>query len=530
MSIDEIKASVTNIKNARKKQAEEKKQSEKIPDNAYCNFYVTPDGFVPKSLHDLLNVIKEESSIIKIGGDIFGKRENKLVPIPKPHSVMTWFHGLNKPPYFKEKMGFVKEINLFEGIIHHLDDDYDILSEITVYPKNPRVYVNCEYIEPEENGALDELLKMFNPDTEHDAVILKSLFCTVAWSEGHGKKPFFLIKAKEVNTGKSTLLEKIAEFFLGGISLDTKADHGTRVKEILTLKNNRIVYFDNVKTPNWSDPALESMITSPFIQAHRLYHGSVQIPNIYTYMATLNYPNMSEDLASRSVPIELKKPTQKKIDDWEESLDKFLVENRTKLFADIGAIITGPRFDHSFTQTRFPLWEKTILKKHKLSIPDISAFIKRSQNIVNCENSDETEDQLCDDLSNVIRGSFPQGHEQVVVEGGSEDYSWFIPTKVLYDLTSKKRGLINTGSGADGRILKKKLDKFKKWDVMPYQPWVNKKKIERGYFFLSKSKPSDQAYRILPGSHAGDMRAEGLVIPDSLWEELTLRSDKSTIR
>ena len=521
MSDGEIKPKLAPVedihKGIRKKQEKTKEDSANIPEHAFANFLYDDKNVAPVPLNLLLKQIEKEPTILKIGGDLFGKKNKKLIPIVKTTGLMTWLHGIEKTPYFRTAPGFVKEEQIYEAAIRHMDDDYEFLSETPIYPASNLIYMNCDYVEPGANGALDELLQLFNPATEYDAALLKSIFCTVAWSEGFGKKPFMLITVDQINTGKTTLLEKVASFFKGGTALSTKSEHSNRMKEILILRNNRVVYFDNVRVPNWSDPGLESVITSPFIQAHRLYHGAVQIPNIYTYMATLNDPNVSEDLASRSVPIKLESP-RIKIEDWEEQVDKFLSDNRDRLFADIGALITAPRVNNFSTKTRFPLWEKTILQKHKVSTIEIADYIKASQNSINCENRDETEHNLHYNLSNSYKIYSQNSFERIVQEGGAEDYSWWIPTQLLYDLTTKERSIFNKRSGSDGRMLKKRLDRFEKWFVLPFQPYDGKVKLTRGYFFLSKSNKSAQAYRILPGSHAQDMRAQGLLISDAVWD------------
>ena len=94
---------------------------------------------------------------------------------------------------------------------------------------------------------------------------------------------------------------------------------------------------DNVKTFRLSSADLESLVTSPNINGHRLYHGQAGVPNYYTLFITLNGASLSKDFAQRVIPIRLARPTHR--GGWEAEVDAFLAAQRERLLADLVGVL-----------------------------------------------------------------------------------------------------------------------------------------------------------------------------------------------
>jgi hypothetical protein len=125
-------------------------------------------------------------------------------------------------------------------------------------------------------------------------------------------------------------------------------------------QNCRVLLMDNVKTFRLSSADLESLVTDPHVNGHRMYKGQGGVPNYFTLFITLNGASMSKDFAQRTVPVRFQRAVYG--DSWEADLDAFIAANRTALIADlIGVMRSQPA--KMLKATRWARWESEVLAR-----------------------------------------------------------------------------------------------------------------------------------------------------------------------
>lgn len=517
MSVDEGKQKFTVLNGEGKgKQKEDREERKKIIALGITNFTIADvDGKeqeVPLSINDTVQAIRSLKNLYKIGGKFYGKINNKFDCLSKIEDVFSFIQENDKLLWIKEKPGFPKPKEIFSAL-YRTPDDFDLLNETPTYPALSSTYYNCEHVEPQKTGALDQLLEFFNPATSIDAALIKAAVCAPAWSGGYGEKPMFLFKTDEKeqdahNTGKSTLLNWIGIFYGGRIQLSADAKYKEMATAIVMMRNLRIISFDNVQKPYLGNGDLESAITSPWLQGHELYKGPVQVRNHFTWIATMNGPNLSPDLASRSVVIRVLPP---KVRDskWEPKLGKFFQQKRQELLADIGHILMSPIQDRVPT-TRFSAFDDMIL--HKFLPEDASDYVRQGQDEVNSVKNDDSEDKIVNKLYKAFNIHL---EKPVVLEGSPEDYNWWVPSEILTDWLTANRRVFNNSAGADGRMLKERLKRIKSWDVHAYRPKIKGIKLPRGYFLVSKTEPKTKQVYFVKDQHEQKVLVEGGILPST---------------
>lgn len=491
-----------NQKKTRDKQKEITQESSQLPPNAIANYVslITEKGekCIPIPLNDIVASIRIIPEIIKIAGMFYLKKDGKIQQLKEADDLFSALQELGKYVFFKQSVGFATKAEIFSCLTRQTDD-YDGICKISTYPKNPRIYYDCEYIEPENTGAVDEFVGFFVPKTDYDKALIKAMLCSGAWSKGAGKKPIFLIQAdqeikndhEKKNIGKSTLAHKIGKIFGGYVELNTGMDSDVVMRKLVRMADKRIALYDNVKTIGWSSEVLESQITAPTVQGHQMYVGHVEIENHFCYVVTVNDPAVSSDLASRSVPIIMTKPASQDVE-WEDKIEAYITENRRRLFADIGYYIEQES-ENKKPATRFPVWERAILNIF-VGQNDLTSHIKIAQTAINFELNTGFEDHLEQVLSEYAPGYMSTSYENE--EWSPEDVNWWIPTniiaKIYLEFSGNKNGRM--GRYLAGRI-KSELSKFTKWSVSDYRPRIKGVKQPRGYLLTKTSgTPQPRVY------------------------------------
>jgi hypothetical protein len=211
------------------------------------------------------------------------------------------------------------------------------------FPELPGVLYLTEAPEAKHTGKLDKLVDRFRPKTDKDRELIKAFILTLFWGGPPGKRPQFVIASEEYGdpeagrgTGKTTLVQYLAELVGGCIDVDPSGDRGRILSNLLSPSSwgQRIALIDNLKTSRFSDDFLERLVTRTEITGHRLYRGFATRPNLLTWVVTVNGAFFSTDEARRSVVICLARPS-KKPSDWDGETLEFLRENREAILADV---------------------------------------------------------------------------------------------------------------------------------------------------------------------------------------------------
>lgn len=243
------------------------------------------------------------------------------------------------------------------------------ISSLPHYPKPiPEVfYLPDDIPEQPYTSRFDRLIDFFCPATDNDRTLIKAMFMTPLWGGKGGDRPAFVLTGEAedhrggIGIGKSILAHAVSR--IGGAMLDfgERDKREDIMKQIINSNSIRIVRFDNIKSAHFSSSILEALVTQPYVTGHKLYDGTVNKPNIYTYIFTFNNVSFSKDLTERAVPIRLKRPPRTGRD-WESELDEFIEENKMDIRSDIRELFKLPTNTYS-KLLRFNSWTNQVLSR-----------------------------------------------------------------------------------------------------------------------------------------------------------------------
>jgi len=299
------------------------------------------------------------------------------------------------------------------------------------YPEMDGLFYNYPALPEPDYDSLIDLIQRFNPETPEDSALILSMFLTSLWGGGEGQRPAFVMTSKDGRgSGKSTVGEMLAavlgQRFLSG---STKTPINELTTRILSPEGltSRIVIFDN-ETGRVSSGELAALVTCPIVSGKRLYVGEGCRPNNLLWIITLNTPTLDSDLASRSIPISIKKPTYD--GDWKENILTFIAEHRWGIVAAMLDLlkIDTPALTSS---SRWGSWENQVLAKVSKYYPDVaklqSLFIERQRSF----------DDEADEIS-LIHDGFVEAINASGVD--PEQYPCFIKNALASDIYNEVTG------------------------------------------------------------------------------------------
>lgn len=246
---------------------------------------------------------------------------------------------------------------------------FERADELPHVPPIPGVlYTNPAPVPDGKYEALGKFLDFFSPATDEDASLLLACLLTPLWGGPPGRRPAFLFEGSEDDAeggrgvGKSSVAHKIARLYGGAFDVDAQETFPRTRSRLLTPQagSYRVLLMDNVKTFRLSSADLESLVTSPNINGHRLYHGQAGVPNYYTLFLTLNGASLSKDFAQRVVPIRFTRAKYRT--GWEAEVDAFLDTSGQHLLADLIGVMSRPAVKLA-SVTRWGLWESEVLAR-----------------------------------------------------------------------------------------------------------------------------------------------------------------------
>ena len=241
---------------------------------------------------------------------------------------------------------------------------------IEKYPHEPPISDHFYISPPPQPGDgefLRQFLDFFNPESDIDRELLKLSLLTMAWGGPGGKRPAFLITANGRGCGKTLAAEMLSSVFGGYMSFslaDTVSDIKQRLLSPGALEK-RVAILDNVKTSKISSGDIEALVTANEISGKRMYVGESSRPNTLTWFITVNGASLSKDMAQRSIPICLARPSYS--GDWDKDVLEFAGTHRQEIIADILGALREPRTKLA-KYTRWAYWESEVLER--LPFPD----------------------------------------------------------------------------------------------------------------------------------------------------------------
>ncbi|MCH8045187.1 MAG: hypothetical protein IID44_15865 [Planctomycetes bacterium] len=334
-----------------------------------------------------------------------------------------------------EGAGYVTKAELFAEV-KRTATSYDAVEDLPRIPPLPRTYCTMATPAPGDGKMLEKLIDRFNPETPADRSLMLAAFVTPMWGGPPGGNPVFAITAKGGRgKGKTAFADAVARVYGGSIDLNPKEEI-QKVKERLLSPDaatKRIIRLDNIKSPRFSSPAFEGLITSPVINGRKMYVGDASRPNSMTWLLTLNGPSMSTDMSQRCVVIALAAP--KRSGSWQDETNELIDDNREALIADVVGFFERPQ-QHFGGFTRWATWERDILARVPGHVEAQAAIaVRQSETDAEGEEGDVVEDYFQGQLK---RFGYDPDREEV-----------FLPSAVTCDwynrATNERRNSVALG-------------------------------------------------------------------------------------
>lgn len=359
----------------------------------------------PREIKDML-LLKTGGWPKRLGDALFVKNEIELTFL-RDGNLLPWVMTFMDVDW-QEKSGFVSKTE-FHRFLGQTCENYRAVYNYPVFPERSDIYVNYSAAPngSQDGGMLDKFIDFFLPASELDRKLIKAFILTAFWSNTSGKKPLFLICADtddEKNgrgVGKTTLVNTIAALAGGYIDANLKMSQKELFESIAQQSHKSIVRFDNVKKQKVSLDVLEALITSDEVQGRVNYTGFVSMANKFTVAMTYNNPSLSQDLAERSIMIQLRRPEAYDAS-WAERLETFVKENRAAIYESVRLHFELP-ITRIQSNHRFSLWFDQIAARAGIVSEDVSK-IKQASAEINADEEDATfiEDALLEALGRYV--------------------------------------------------------------------------------------------------------------------------------
>eukprot|EP00456_Euglypha_rotunda_P079858 TRINITY_DN76_c0_g2_i1.p2 TRINITY_DN76_c0_g2~~TRINITY_DN76_c0_g2_i1.p2 ORF type:complete len:473 (+),score=59.47 TRINITY_DN76_c0_g2_i1:4723-6141(+) len=263
---------------------------------------------------------------------------------------------------------------------------------------------------PSQPGCFARLLNFFSPASNIDRILLQAFACTLVWGGTPGSRPIFIfshesrtgsnVAGRETGRGisKSTTVALLSSLVGGIVDCGSDTDIGTLETRLLSAgaRGKRVVRIDNVKTERLSSAGLERISTAPEISGRKLYAGEGSRPNHMTFTITMNGVSVSDDLASRSVLINLSRPTEFR-STWQRQVQQFIERHRWEIIAEIISILNQPVQCELVGHRRHAEWEAEVLGRQ----PDAQCAMNSIQERRDAINGEtETVQAILDEINN----------------------------------------------------------------------------------------------------------------------------------
>lgn len=250
---------------------------------------------------------------------------------------------------------------------------YEGVQVIPHEPEMAEFYYACQAPQPGQAGcdgaALARFLDFFAPATDADRDLFLALLMTCVWGGPFGQRPAFVFVADREDerrgrgVGKTTAAQEVARLFGGFIKVRPSDDFAEVQKRLLSpgAATRRVCIVDNVKALRLSWDDLEDIITADWISGRQMYEGEGRRPNVLVWLMTYNGVQLSSDLATRSVIIELRRPRYR--GDWKGDLDRFVADNASAVIGDLMARLRRQPGPPPEEESRWSGWERSVLSK-----------------------------------------------------------------------------------------------------------------------------------------------------------------------
>jgi hypothetical protein len=316
---------------------------------------------------------------------------------------LVWEEGRMYTSAWDKTKGISVKV-LLDTLTVHARHQYDLVESIPHEPKVDKIFYINEV--PEGDGShLERLCDEFNADSDIDRELLKAATITPFWGGTAGQRPAFVIRTDHGRgVGKSSTVKAIAQIFDGPIKIGANEERDQFMQRVLSDEGlkKRIIFLDNLKG-GLDSGDFEDLVTARTLSGKRMYHGEMAIPNLFTWFITSNNPELSTDLASRSVVINIGPKQHNK--DFDTAIKAFINDHRLEILGDIKAFLKRRAQVQLNNNTRFPSWDNAVLSRFAQGKTMVNTILRRAGEV---DEEAQRADELFDMLAGWIR---TQGHD-----------------------------------------------------------------------------------------------------------------------
>lgn len=208
-------------------------------------------------------------------------------------------------------------------------------------------------------ARLNAFLALFNPATLRDGELIMAAIATGMWGGPPATRPAFCFSSDfGRGVGKSATAHAISMLYGYPLSIDNPRDE--RLVSRILGYDGRTVIVDNIKG-KFDSAMIESLITTPVINGHRMHVGQSKCMNYFTFLLTANTPELSADLAQRSIPIKIGR--ERHGEDFVGAVAALLAgEGRWEILADVAEWLRGPVLGVP-APDRWSSWQRAVLAR-----------------------------------------------------------------------------------------------------------------------------------------------------------------------
>ncbi len=394
----------------------------------FKNFYLVKDEKGeetrrPRQINDLINELHKRFLGFprKVGNEqLFDhdRDSGRIEWIYKPATLFAWIaRKSGRKVHWGRIEGCVSKDELYEAAISDAKR-YEAISHVLNWPKRNDVYYAHKPMPrpTSDKKYFNELVNMFEPANEVYRRFLQAFLAAPLYYRIGIARPSWVIDSQDgAGTGKTTLAEIAANLYSpGGIGSPIKTDQEELqrkpqelIKRIVSHdgRQARILLVDNVEG-NFSSSTFADLVTAQSISGRAPYgRGEETRPNNLTYVITSNSANLDNDISCRSFFIHLKKPvmTNNVLEDhdtWKQQIIDYICKYQLHIIADIVSILEqGAQFKCK-PSTRFPEFERYILKPQCANLDEYSECIKT---LFNHAAESNVEEELAREIEEIIQ-------------------------------------------------------------------------------------------------------------------------------
>ncbi len=340
---------------------------------SFSNYTVGNDGKpVPRPYSEVMEdfAMRFMGYPKRLGLTLFDKDQHTgdIVPLSNTTDLFGWITRISMHNIrWRSGEGYLTKDDLFAAV-YQSARRFEAFSKTYTYPISSSVFYDCPKM-PKVNGTthFDELVSRFNPSTEYDRLMIKTLFMAPMWWPRGNARPLFIIDSDSgVAVGKTSLVDMVCRLYncppIRASQRDFDKNDATLMGRILSTegKKAKVLLIDNVNGV-LSSSNFANLITAETISGHVPYsRGEDTRPNDLIYVVTTNGGQVNEDMRSRAYNIVLTRPSGD-VSDWRASTGAFIDAHRHEILAE-GYNAMANNAHRWPTHTRFPDFEHEVVQ------------------------------------------------------------------------------------------------------------------------------------------------------------------------